>query len=639
MENAVAAVLEVVAPLLGPVALARLCSTCRVLCAAGHSSGSAWQRCYECQWPLDSRCSPLVAPSPAPDAPPPPPGWLRAGAWFAETFAPVDGDWRSACARRWRYDREVDMAIARGALGFISMAHGKRRLAWALRFGSDGGPITPGMIVVVEHVDDLVAKLMAAFLDLTAPDSVCVSVTGESRTDWFWPHVFQRGDSVRPAGQSSSSSQGLHLFVELGEHCVTCCADGSFGVETRMRADPCEIIVWSQGLLDVLWNDPPAALACVDHYEDAPHLPWRASREAMHEFGNAEPGLKRADVGKWAHSDDVAEVISSWLPLVVTFNKWHPPITIGSIRSTKAVLADFLRQHSDNTDEAKRFFKWAQQTEKFLDLMPKMAIDTVLLDSKATTIFLRVDEPIKFADANTKFPLDLLHKVGVLMKEYNEPGQFVFSMVTSLVSLIPLQMQSSSNKSINWIFMMPLMLEESYNVFDKAYFPKSSQTLLETFRKPWFRCLIAQCCGHPLTLYTLFESAIRLDKCTQLSNDKVWDLMMSRFAAQQAGSQAVLLSFEAVSAILQGIEVSLKSRPGGRAEGPTWQELVKMGLVENMTTDNILFTPRVSPFALCYWARCTMNIDRADSTEYLVAEQIAAPRDWKGVQGAVCKQG
>eukprot|EP00727_Mastigamoeba_balamuthi_P001750 m51a1_g11572 hypothetical protein (761) ;mRNA; r:399-18110 len=183
--------------------------------------------------------------------------------------------------------------------------------------------------------------------------------------------------------------------------------------------------------------------------------------------------------------------------------------------------------------------------------------------------------------------------------------------------------QSSSGKPIDWIFMMPLTLEESYNVFDKADFPESSETLLETFQMPWFRCLIAQCCGHPLTLFTLFETAINLDKRAKLNNNEVWDLMMCTFATQRAGAQAGLLSFEAISAILQGIEVSLESRPGGRAEGPTWQELVKMGVVDNTTADNILFTPRVSPFVLRYWARCTMEIARADSTEYLVAEQIA----------------
>eukprot|EP00727_Mastigamoeba_balamuthi_P004911 m51a1_g14418 hypothetical protein (900) ;mRNA; r:464247-478285 len=346
---------------------------------------------------------------------------------------------------------------------------------------------------------------------------------------------------------------------------------------------------------------------------------------------DAVAGMKQADVGRWAKSDDVAEAIGSWLPLIVTFNKWHPPITSDYIRSTKAVLADFAISilatyflHLSKTDEAERFFEWAQQSERFLDLTPKMAIDAVLLDSKATTIFLGVDEPIMFADANSKFPLDLLHEVGVLMEEYDAPGRFVFSMVTSLVSLIPLQTkQSSSGKPIDWIFMMPLTLEESYIVFDKADFPESSEILLETFKMPWFRCLIAQCCGHPLTLFTLFETAINLDKRAKLNNNEVWDLMMCTFATRRAGAQAGLLSFEAVSAILQGVEVSLESRPGGRTEGPTWQELVKMGVVDNTTADNILFTPRVSPFVLRYWARCTMKIARAGSTEYLVAEQIA----------------
>lgn len=256
--------------------LARLVSSCSSLGGRLRNSGTqvCWKQAYYNEWPNDDASGPLSPAdaewsSPAEEA-----TWIRQGAWFARRFM-ASPDWFANCARRASYARAVRAAVARGALGFFDadlepklQFDGKTKadggsMHWALHNTDIPGTFErrwPKISFFMDELDspeceDLISKVMVAFLELSAPDAAFANMDIEHRYEWFFPHVLQLG----PAHVEASAAS-----IVFGGSSETVRADLAFGMLVCTWQIPVYVELWGKDLVEAIERDPPLVFSKVE---------------------------------------------------------------------------------------------------------------------------------------------------------------------------------------------------------------------------------------------------------------------------------------------------------------------------------------------------------------------------------------
>ncbi|KAH3744903.1 hypothetical protein Pelo_13712 [Pelomyxa schiedti] len=182
----------------------------------------------------------------------------------------------------------------------------------------------------------------------------------------------------------------------------------------------------------------------------------------------------------------IPELVQSWVPVLISFGNVTP---WSGTSASRGLVLRLLCSHFVEAAYYRQFEEWLGAK---LDNVPVIwAIEVILRSTGKKCIFLGVDEIMKTLDYYQK----ILVEIGVLLDTYdgtNEQGWRVFALVTSLDASCFKMIATSSGRTIHWVPLTALKLNDSVSLFE------SMSNEIKT--NATVQCIISDCGGHPRSL-------------------------------------------------------------------------------------------------------------------------------------------
>ncbi|KAH3767429.1 hypothetical protein Pelo_696 [Pelomyxa schiedti] len=345
---------------------------------------------------------------------------------------------------------------------------------------------------------------------------------------------------------------------------------------------------------------------------------------SMREYCLAQTGRSPS---KSKSSKDIAlEVVQSWVPILITFNsssmwKKEERNKPASFCLVKRILCSYFVESEGYAS----FIQW--MGSKFDGLTVVQAIEMIFLDSRASHMFLGVDEIVK----TKKFCKHILTEIGGVLDHFDEKNpKRVFSLVTSLDALYVKELETSSGRKITWIPLPALKYSDSVSLFDALpSYIKDNESV---------KCVISDCGGHPRSLEWLYLAV------KDVPETEPTKLSYSSITAEIEKSLRCTGTFcdfplDWLKPVLLGTQCNLTDIVGQQPNPKdssssihiTVKDLIKSGYYCNSqeTVHNLHVVPRMTPLQIQLWAKNQQSKTTLDGqVARLILEYLITGLSW-----------